>query len=130
MSEDKLIGIIYSQLIEEFGFGYSEITSKDLWMIAENIAKRIESTTPELNDNQKIVLERLKLVIGSQTSLIKSPSSLYNLLFIPNLSSMSDLDYSIKDLTMLKEAVMSLNFRQEFEVISAFSNWAREQENK
>lgn len=127
MSEDQLIGIIYSQLLEEFGFGYSE---KDLWMISENIANRIESTTPQLNDNQKIVLERMKLVIGIQTSLIKSPNSLYNLLFIPTLSSMDELDYSIKDLTMLKEAVMSLNVQQEYEVLYVFSDWVKEKENK
>ena len=127
MSEYQLIGIIYSQLLEEFGFGYSE---KDLWMIAENIANRIESTTPELNDNQKIVLERMKLVIGSQTSLIKSPTSLYNLLFIPSTSSIGLLDYSMQELTMIEKASASLSLDQEFEVISSFSNWAREKENK
>lgn len=127
MSQYDIIETIYSQLIEEFKFGYEET---DLWDISENIAKIIESTTPELNDNQKIVLERMKLVIGSQTSLIKSPSSLYNLLFIPTLSSIGELDYSIKDLTMLKEAVMSLNVQQEYEVLYVFSEWVKEQENK
>lgn len=127
MSDYQLIETIYSQLIEEFKFGYEET---DLWNISENIAKIIESTTPELNDNQKIVLERMKLVIGSQTSLIKSPSSLYNLLFIPTLSSIGELDYSIKELTMLKEAVMSLNVQQEYEVLYVFSEWVKEQENK
>lgn len=127
MSDYPLIETIYSQLIEEFKFGYEET---DLWNISENIAKIIESTTPELNDNQKIVLERMKLVIGSQTSLIKSPSSLYNLWFIPTLSSIGELDYSIKDLTMLKEAVMSLNVQQEYEVLYVFSEWVKEQENK
>lgn len=127
MSKYDIIETIYSQLIEEFKFGYEET---DLWNISENIAKIIESTTPELNDNQKIVLERMKLVIGSQTSLIKSPSSLYNLLFIPTLSSIGELDYSIKDLTMLKEAVMSLNVQQEYEVLYVFSEWVKEQENK
>lgn len=127
MSQYDIIETIYSQLIEEFKFGYEET---DLWNISENIAKIIESTTPELNDNQKIVLERMKLVIGSQTSLIKSPSSLYNLLFIPTLSSIGELDYSIKDLTMLKEAVMSLNVQQEYEVLYVFSEWVKEQENK
>lgn len=127
MSKYDIIETIYSQLIEEFKFGYEET---DLWNISENIAKIIESTTPELNDNQKIVLERMKLVIGSQTSLIKSPSSLYNLLFIPNLASIGELDYSIKDLTMLKEAVMSLNVQQEYEVLYVFSKWVKEQENK
>lgn len=127
MSKYELIETIYSQLIEEFKFGYEET---DLWNISENIAKIIESTTPELNDNQKIVLERMKLVIGYQTSLIKSPSSLYNLLFIPTLSSIGELDYSIKDLTMLKEAVMSLNVQQEYEVLYVFSQWVKEQENK
>lgn len=127
MSKYDIIETIYSQLIEEFKFGYEET---DLWNISENIAKIIESTTPELNDNQKIVLERMKLVIGSQTSLIKSPSSLYNLLFIPNLASIGELDYSIKDLTMLKEAVMSLNVQQEYEVLFVFSEWVKEQENK
>lgn len=57
MSEDQLIGIIYSQLIEEFGFGYSD---KDLWMIAENIAEKIVNQIPQLNDNQKIVFEWLE----------------------------------------------------------------------
>lgn len=90
----------------------------------------LERPQPQLNDNQKIVLERMKLVIGSQTSLIKSPSSLYNLLFIPTLSSIGELDYSIKDLTMLKEAVMSLNVQQEYEVLFVFSQWVKEQENK
>lgn len=123
MNIHDLIEDIYSQLIDEFKFGYEEV---DLWNIAENIANRIARTTPELNNNQKIVLERMKLVIGSQTSLIKSPSSLYNLLFIPNLSSIGDLDYSIKELIMLKEAVMSLNVQQEYEVISAFSDWVKE----
>ena len=127
MNIHDLIEDIYSQLIEEFKFGYEEA---DLWNIAENIAKRIARTTSELNNNQKIVLERMKLVIGSQTSLIKSPRSLYNLLFIPNLSSIGELDYSIKDLTMLKEAVMSLNVQQEYEVLYVFSDWAKEQENK
>lgn len=127
MSKYELIETIYSQLIEEFKFGYEET---DLWNISENIVKIIESTTPELNDNQKIVLERMKLVIDSQTSLIKSPSSLYNLLFIPTLSSIGELDYSIKDLTMLKEAVMSLNVQQEYEVLYVFSEWVKEQENK
>lgn len=127
MSQYDIVETIYSQLIEEFKFGYEET---DLWNISENIAKIIESTTPELNDNQKIVLERMKLVIGSQTSLIKSPSSLYNLLFIPTLASMGELDYSIKDLTMLKEAVMSLNVQQEYEVLYVFSEWVKEQENK
>lgn len=127
MSQYDIIETIYSQLIEEFKFGYEET---DLWNISENIAKIIESTTPELNDDQKIVLERMKLVIGSQTSLIKSPSSLYNLLFIPTLSSIGELDYSIKDLTMLKEAVMSLNVQQEYEVLYVFSEWVKEQENK
>ncbi|PQG46362.1 hypothetical protein CUS80_05530 [Enterococcus faecium] len=52
--EDELIGIIYSQLLEEFGFGYSE---KDLWMIAENIAKKITMKKPKLDDNYKYVLD-------------------------------------------------------------------------
>ena len=44
MSENEIIGTIYSQLLEEFGFGYIE---KDLWMIAENISRKITIHHPE-----------------------------------------------------------------------------------
>lgn len=49
LSVSELIGVIYSQLLEDFGFGYIE---KDLWMIAENLSEKIANDQPKLNPNQ------------------------------------------------------------------------------
>lgn len=57
MSEAGLIGVIYSQLLEEFGFGYIE---KDLWMIAENLSEKIANDQPQLNENQQIAINNAK----------------------------------------------------------------------
>ncbi|HGV8437960.1 TPA: hypothetical protein I0I20_RS09715 [Enterococcus faecium] len=106
MSEDQLIGIIYSQLLEEFGFGYSE---KDLWMIAENIAEKIVNQIPQLNDNQKIVLEWLK----SNDYSLKLPT-----LAINQLDRTTDMK--------VRKAQWQLNKKQEFEVLAAFAQWGLE----
>ena len=110
MSEDQLIGIIYSQLLEEFGFGYSE---KDLWMIAENIAEKIVNQIPQLNDNQKIVFEWLEEYYAKS----QWPFPFYVLKHAAN-----DMPANIfgfyDDFTM----------KEEFEVLTAFAQWGLEQE--
>lgn len=61
VSENELIGTIYSQLLEEFGFGYIK---KDLWMIAENLSEKIANEQPQLNENQQINMNRNLLKIN------------------------------------------------------------------
>nr|DAF76949.1 MAG TPA: hypothetical protein [Caudoviricetes sp.] len=63
VSENELIGTIYSYLLEEFGFGYID---KDLWMIAENLSEKIANEQPQLNENQKLLLEDLREIKESQ----------------------------------------------------------------
>lgn len=108
MSEDQLIGIIYSQLLEEFGFGYSK---KDLWMIAENIAEKIVNQIPQLNDNQKIVLEWLK----SNRNSLKVP-----MLAFYELAELADENTNL--------AYHQLDSKQEIEVLAAFAQWGLGQE--
>ena len=109
MSENQLIGIIYSQLMEEFGFDYE----KDLWMIAENIAGKIVSQPAQLNDNQKIVLEWLKWSVKDQRH------STIDAVFL--LKSGEALDSVLL-------ALMELNDPQQAEVLAAFAQWALEEE--
>lgn len=111
MSEDQLIGIIYSQLLEEFGFGYSE---KDLWMIAENIAEKIVNQIPQLNDNQQIVLEWLKL-----TAPTGKPMQV--VFWMMNNAAWGHLDE-------LRDPLMELTDKEQFEVLAAFAQWGLEQE--
>ena len=111
MSEDQLIGIIYSQLLDEFGFGYSE---KDLWMIAENIAEKIVNQIPQLNDNQKIVLEWLKL-----TAPTGKPMQV--VFWMMNNAAWGHLDE-------LRDPLMELTDKEQFEVLAAFAQWGLEQE--
>ena len=111
MSEDQLIGIIYSQLLEEFGFGYSE---KDLWMIAENIAEKIVNQIPQLNDNQKIVLEWLKL-----TASTGKPMQV--VFWMMNNAAWGHID-------KLRDPLMELTDKQQFQVLTAFAQWGLEQE--
>ncbi|HGF8063528.1 hypothetical protein CU005_2140 [Enterococcus faecium] len=111
MSEDQLIGIIYSQLLEEFGFGYSE---KDFWMIAENIAEKIVNQIPQLNDNQKIVLEWLKL-----TASTGKPMQV--VFWMMNNAAWGHID-------KLRDPLMELTDKQQFQVLTAFAQWGLEQE--
>ncbi|WP_237558672.1 hypothetical protein [Enterococcus hirae] len=106
MSEDQLIGIIYSQLLEEFGFGYSE---KDLWMIAENIAEKIVNQIPQLNDNQKIVLDWLK----SESVLSKESPILA-------INAFSDRHLLGKLPDEVHTAFKKLDYKQEYEVLALF----------
>ncbi|MFS0930502.1 hypothetical protein [Enterococcus durans] len=111
MSEDQLIGIIYSQLLEEFGFGYSE---KDLWMIAENIAEKIVNQIPQLNDNQQIVLQWLKL-----TASTGKPMQV--VFWMMNNAAWGHID-------KLRDSLMELTDKEQFEVLAAFAQWGLEQE--
>ncbi|HGF7886159.1 hypothetical protein [Enterococcus lactis] len=112
MSEDQLIGIIYSQLIEEFGFGYSD---KDLWMIAENIAEKIVNQIPQLNDNQKIVFEWLEEYYAKS----QWPFPFYVLKHAANDMSANIFGF-YDDFTM----------KEEFEVLAAFAQWGLEREEE
>ncbi|HHA4396221.1 TPA: hypothetical protein ACYK3B_001186 [Enterococcus faecium] len=120
MSEDELIGTIYSQLIEEFVY-----TEKDLWMIAENIAGKIVNQITQLNDNQKIVFEQLKINAGSKGSLIKAIHSLYNSLSISPVRLEKD---GAEELLKARNALARLTRKQAAEVLAAFANWTLEQE--
>ncbi|EHM3052827.1 hypothetical protein HC353_00235 [Enterococcus faecium] len=78
-----------------------------------------------LNDNQKIVLERLKINAGSNGSLIKAIHSLFNLLTISSNQLEKDCT---EGLLKSKNALARLTRKQAAEVLSAFAQWALEQE--
>lgn len=118
MSEDQLIGIIYSQLLDEFTFNYSE---KDLWMIAENISGKIASQQPQLNDDQKIVLEYLKSKITES-----SVNPISAIVILGHLWEFRRLN--TKEERRVLEAYWQLNSKQQVEVLQAFSAWVLEQE--
>lgn len=113
MSENELIGTIYSYLLEEFGFGYID---KDLWMIAENLSEKIANDQPQLNENQQIVLEWLKNIYNSPIMInpIAVVFSLHN-----ELANDSEID--------AVEAYEELGFDEEIQVLQVFSQWALRQ---
>ena len=113
MSEDQLIGIIYSQLLDEFTFNYSE---KDLWMIAENISGKIASQQPQLSDNQKIVLEWLK-------EYMLDDSDFYNTIYASKQLYSYGVPFGEES-----KAFTKLNNRELVQVLELFSKWALEQE--
>ena len=113
MSEAGLIGVIYSQLLEEFGFGYIE---KDLWMIAENLSEKIANDQPQLNENQQIVLEWLKL----QAPTAKPMQVIF---WMMNNAAWGKLDE-------LRKPIMHLTDKQQAQVLEVFSRWAQEQEEE
>lgn len=119
MSETELIGTIYSQLLEEFGFDYCE---KDLWMFAENLAERIVNAQPILNKNQQIVLEWLKR--EHFDSYIKSVFS--NLYFYVNMTAIGDLEN--KEIQEMVNAYEKLSQEDFAQVLQVFSQRALEQE--
>lgn len=117
LSGSELIGVIYSQLLEDFGFGYIE---KDLWMIAENLSEKIANDQPKLNPNQQIVLEWLK---EEQT---KNPEltifGTLSVLFDESENRFMNLD--------VIDALNNLSNPQQEGVFQAFSKWAQEQEEE
>lgn len=117
MSEAGLIGVIYSQLLEEFGFGYIE---KDLWMIAENLSEKIANDQPQLNENQQIVLEWLKEEQTKNPEL--SIFGTLSVLFDESENRFMNLD--------VIDALNDLSNSQQSGVFQAFSQWALEQEEE
>lgn len=115
MSENQLIGIIYLQLIEEFGFGYSE---KDLWMLAENIAGKIVNQIPQLNDNQQIVLEWLKGASEKNVIKMNPIATIYTL----------HRSYSTNDTADVFDAYEEMSFAEEAQILAVFAQWVLEQE--
>ncbi|MDW7941173.1 hypothetical protein [Enterococcus faecium] len=78
-----------------------------------------------LNDNQKIVLEQLKINAGSNGSLTKAIHSLYNLLTISSSKLEKD---GAEGLLKAKNALARLTRKQAAEVLAAFAQWGLEQE--
>lgn len=80
---------------------------------------------PQLNENQQIVLGQLKINAGSNGSLIKAIHSLFNLLTISSNQLEKDCT---EGLLKSKNALARLTRKQAAEVLSAFAQWAQEQE--
>jgi len=116
LSGAELIGVIYSQLLEDFGFGYIE---KDLWMIAENLSEKIANEQPQLNENQQIVLEWLKEQYAESNLF---PIEITWLLF----ESVDNGYFEPEE----ERAFENLNKSQEAQVLQAFSQWGSEQEEE
>lgn len=92
------------------------LESEDLRQIEKSI---------QLNDNQKIVLEQLKINAGSNGSLTKAIHSLYNLLTISSSKLEKD---GAEGLLKAKNALARLTRKQAAEVLAAFDQWGLEQE--
>lgn len=112
MSENELIGTIYSYLLEEFGFGYID---KDLWMIAENLSEKIANEQPQLNENQQIVLEWLKNLYGCHYYQPFVAVSLFRHSFWTE---------------KIEENYNQLDRKQQAQVLEVFSRWVQEQEEE
>ena len=105
MSEAGLIGVIYSQLLEEFGFGYID---KDLWMIAENLSEKIANEQPQLNENQQKWINRLTI----------------------NYSWYGETAQHALHATLQEPEMPDLPQNEFFQVLEVFSRWALEQEEE
>lgn len=112
VSENELIGTIYSYLLEEFGFGYID---KDLWMIAENLSEKIANEQPQLNENQQIVLEWLKNLYGCHYYQPFVAVSLFRHSFWTE---------------KIEENYNQLDRKQQAQVLEVFSRWVQEQEEE
>ncbi|HAQ5689042.1 Uncharacterised protein [Enterococcus faecium] len=78
-----------------------------------------------LNDNQKIVLEQLKINAGSEGSLTKAIHSLYNSLSISPVRLEKD---GAEELLKARNALARLTRKQAAEVLASFAQWGLEQE--
>lgn len=92
---------------------------------ANNLADELLASNVHLNDNQKIVLEQLKINAGSNGSLTKAIHSLYNLLTISSSKLEKD---GAEGLLKTKNALARLTRKQAAEVLAAFAQWGLEQE--
>ncbi|OTN87539.1 hypothetical protein [Enterococcus faecium] len=95
----------------------------DLQKLYDKVAATDEHS--ELNDNQKIVLERLKINAGSKGSLIKAIHSLYNSSSISPGRLEKD---GAEELLKARNALARLPRKQAAEVLVAFAQWGLGQE--
>lgn len=101
---------------------FEEWTDENVDDLAKSI---VDALQPQLNDDQKIVLEQLKINAGSNGSLTKAIHSLFNLLTI----SSNDLEKDgVEGLLKAKNALARLTRKQTAEVLAAFAQWGLEQE--
>ncbi|WP_323134125.1 hypothetical protein [Lactococcus lactis] len=87
----------------------------------------VASQQSQLDDNQKIVLERLKINAGSKGSLIKAIHSLYNSLSISPGRLEKD---GAEELLKARNALARLPRKQAAEVLAAFAQWGLGQEEE
>ncbi|EMF0301760.1 hypothetical protein KGD06_002557 [Enterococcus hirae] len=85
----------------------------------------VASQQSQLDDNQQIVLEQLKINAGSNGSLIKAIHSLYNSLSISPGRLEKD---GAEELLKARNALARLTRKQAAEVLAAFAQWGLEQE--
>ena len=85
----------------------------------------VASQQSQLDDNQKIVLEQLKINAGSEGSLTKAIHSLFDSLSISPVRLEKD---GAEELLKARNALARLTRKQEAEVLAAFAQWGLEQE--
>lgn len=110
------------KVLSEISFAMVD-DAPDLQKLYDKVAAIDEH--PELNDNQKIVSEQLKINAGSNGSLTKAIHSLYNLLTISSSKLEKD---GAEGLLKAKNALARLTRKQAAEVLAAFAQWGLEQE--
>ncbi|ENZ5663147.1 hypothetical protein ACGWY0_002424 [Enterococcus hirae] len=92
---------------------FEEWSDENVNNLAESIVNVLQ---PELNDNQQIVLQWLKL-----TASIGKPMQV--VFWMMNNAAWGHLDE-------LRDPLMDLTDKQQFEVLSAFAQWGLEQEEE
>lgn len=92
---------------------------------ANNLADELLASNIQLNDDQKIVLEQLKLNAGSEGSPMRATLSVYSLLYMSSVRLKED---GALESLELRNAFARLTRKQEAQVIQAFSAWVLEQE--
>ncbi|EMF0102455.1 hypothetical protein ACS8GA_002653 [Enterococcus hirae] len=85
----------------------------------------VASQQSQLDDNQQIMLEQLKINAGSEGSLTKAIHSLFNSLSISPVRLEKD---GAEELLKARNALARLTRKQEAEVLAAFAQWGLEQE--
>lgn len=99
-----------------------DVSRKSILYLYED---ELDLGTQKLNENQKVVLERLKINAGSKGSLIKAIHSLYNSLSISPGRLEKD---GAEELLKARNALARLTRKQAAEVLAAFAQWGLEQE--
>lgn len=86
--------------------------------LAENVIKSFEDEQSQLNDNQKIVLEWLKVYLVDDCDFYNTLKQMYSL-------QINGIAYKKENL-----AFMKLTERELAQVVQVFSNWFLEQEEE